>query len=237
MTNTIQLKEVKINENTLIELIKVKAGSFMMGGKEYDDEQPVHEVKIAYDFWIGKYPVTQAQYEAVMKKNPAYFIGKDRPVERISWDDTQIFIKELNKQTGENFRLPSEAEWEYAARGGGEYYKDNFKYSGSNNIDEVAWYGENSHKETKPVGLKLPNQLGIYDMSGNVWEWCEDDWHGNYENAPKDGSAWKDNPRSDRRVLRGGAWSYGSLYCRVADRTDDPPFNRNFSIGCRHVLF
>ncbi|MEZ4883192.1 MAG: formylglycine-generating enzyme family protein [Chitinophagales bacterium] len=233
-SNTITLQHPTNGKIFNFEMIQVEGGSFKMGGTKYSFEKPIHEVHIP-TFHIGKYPVTQALYEFVMGENPSYFEGTERPVEQVSWDDAKVFIEKLNKDYGNmGFRLLSEAEWEYAARGGKEGIKDNFEYSGSNEIEEVAWYRKNSHQETKPVGWKEPNQLGIYDMSGNVWEWCEDDWHSNYEDAPKDGSAWIDEPRASMRVYRGGSWSYnftGTL--RVAYRFNFAPVNRDYYLGFR----
>jgi formylglycine-generating enzyme required for sulfatase activity len=218
--------------------------AFKMGGKE-DHELPVHPVNIA-PFYMGKYPITQQLWEYIMGENPAHFKGKRRPVDSVSWDDIrqnngfldrlnghEAIQKWLNTQNLVNyrFRLPSESEWEYAARGGEQH-----EYAGSNDIDRVAWYRENSHNETKPVALKAPNQFGLYDMSGNVWEWCEDDWHENYKKAPDDGRAWVDAKRNDRRVLRGGSfWDY-AVSCRVADRSLSSTDNRSSFIGCRLAL-
>jgi sulfatase modifying factor 1 len=145
------------------------------------------------DFMIGKYPVTQKQWQRVMGENPSYFNGDNHPVEQVSWDDVQVFIQKLNKMTGKQFRLPSEAEWEYAARGGAK--SKNYLYSGSNNLDEVGWYFGNSGSKTHPVGQKKANELGLYDMSGNVWEWCSDDWY-------------------DYRVIRGGCQKSAAWNCR-----------------------
>ncbi len=138
--------------------------------------------------------------------------------------------------------MPTEAEWEYAARGGTRNAtqtgaSSQTKYAGSDKLKEVGWYDANSHGETKRVGLKEPNELGLYDMSGNVWEWCEDDWHDNYKGAPADGSAWIDAPeRGSNRVMRGGSWNFDAQYCRVASRTSYPPGNRWYTIGFRLAL-
>jgi sulfatase modifying factor 1 len=222
----------------------IKGGSFMMGSNEYGDEKPIHEVHIK-DFYIGKYLVTQALWEKVMGNNPSHFKGKNRPVEQVSWNDIKNeFLPRLNKMTNfeGKFRLPTEAEWEYAAHGNvGTRHalsslttNKNTKYAGSNNLEEVGWYNENSHYETNPVGLKNPNDFGLYDMSGNVWEWCEDQRHDNYKNAPLDGSAWIDAAdKSDHRVLRGGSYFYDSAYCRSAIRSNYRPALRYYDIGFR----
>jgi formylglycine-generating enzyme required for sulfatase activity len=164
------------------------------------------------------------------------------PVERVSWNDIQDFLKKLNGLTGKRYRLPTEAEWEYAARGGNQ--SRDFLYSGSNNIDEAAWYDSNAksgntygeQKTTRPVGGKKANELGLYDMSGNVWEWCEDDWHGNYQGAPTDGRAWVDSPRGSYRVGRGGSGTDRAGYCRAANRTYNAPAGRGTFVGFRLAL-
>ncbi|MCC5944522.1 MAG: SUMF1/EgtB/PvdO family nonheme iron enzyme [Bernardetiaceae bacterium] len=226
-------------------MIYVEGGSFMMGydpdrDGEYgnNDEKPLHQVTLE-PFYVAETQVTQALWEAVMGENPSYFNGAKRPVEQVSWDDCQAFIQKLEELTGRKFRLPSEAQWEYAARGG--LKSKGYQYAGSDDIDEVAWYNVNAYdvgKEsadygTHPVGQKQANELGIYDMSGNVWEWCEDDWHDSYEDAPTDGSAWVDNPRAKYRLLRGGSWIYNPDYCRVAYRFHYYPDSRINYFGCR----
>jgi formylglycine-generating enzyme required for sulfatase activity len=209
-------------------LVKIPAGSFMMGSNEYDREKPIHRVQVP-GFWLAEYPCTQALYQALTGQNPSHFKGKNRPVEQVSWDDAQRFIGQLNgreevQAQRVSFRLPAEAEWEYAARAGRD-----FKYAGGDDLHQVGWYGDNSHRETKPVGLKMPNARGLYDMSGNVYEWCEDDWRGNYKDAPADGRAWVDVPRSDLRVLRGGDWDYIATSCRAAGRLrSDVQFQFNY---------
>lgn len=214
-----------------IELIKVEGGTFWMGSETvYKEGRPVHKVTLL-GFQIGKYPITQAQWAAVMGSNPSFFKGDDLPVENVSWEDCQVFLKKLNALTGEVYRLPTEAEWEFAARGGN--YSKGYKYAGSDDLDEVGWFGVNSSGQTQPVGQKKPNELGIYDMSGNVKEWCEDDSHDDYEGAPVDGSAWVDNPRSAYRVIRGGSWNYNQAVCRAANRDGDYPIFRNYGIGFR----
>jgi formylglycine-generating enzyme required for sulfatase activity len=232
----------------------------MMGSEESNDEKPIHKVTLN-SFHIGKYPVTQKQWVEIMGNNPSHFKGNDNhPVEVVSWNDTQEFIKKLNQKTGQNYRLPSEAEWEYAARGGQQ--SKGYKYAGSNDIEEVAWYYENSgekkqveyiekkylglsktkktkieitNRQTHPVGQKKPNELGIYDMSGNIWEWCEDTWHDNYKNAPNNNSAWVDEKYANR-VLRCGSWRNYSEYCRTALRGYNSPTYRSNYNGFRLVL-
>ncbi len=211
----VRAKPVNTTINDLsIEMVFVKGGTFTMGSNDgEDDEKPTHQVTLS-DFYIGKYEVTQKQWQAVMGSNPSYFKDCDNcPVEQVSWNDVQNFIKELNQKTGKNYRLPTEAEWEYAARGG--VSTSSTTYSGSNNIDEVAWYTSNSGSKTHPVGQKKSNELGIYDMSGNVWEWCKD-WYGYYS------SGSQANPQGassgSYRVFRGGSWSLNYDDCRVANR-------------------
>ena len=216
-----------------IEMVYVKGGTFTMGATAEqgsdanDDEKPTHSVTVS-DFYIGKYEVTQAQWRAVMGSNPSKFTGDNNPVEQVSWKDIQRFIKNLNAKTGKKFRLPTEAEWEYAARGGNQ--SKGYKYSGSNNISEVDWYKNNSNINTHPVGQKRPNELGIYDMTGNVLEWCQD-WKGDYS------SSSQTNPtgpsRGSIRVLRGGSWLHPAGYCRVTNRGGDNPANRRTFVGFR----
>ncbi|MEM7656339.1 MAG: formylglycine-generating enzyme family protein [Bacteroidota bacterium] len=217
-----------------IPMVRILAGSFMMGSKDeeaYEDEQPVHRVEVS-SFSLGQYPVTQALWQAVMGENPSGFEGAERSVETVSWDDCQRFLKELNAQTDGNYRLPTEAEWEYAARGGA--ISEGYRYAGSDELEEVGWYIRNSGEETHPVGQLLPNELGLYDLSGNVYEWCEDDWHDTYDGAPLDGSAWVDQPqRASLRVLRGGNWIFTARYCRVSNRYLYSPGYRYGIIGLR----
>jgi formylglycine-generating enzyme required for sulfatase activity len=220
------------------EMVFVKGGTFRMGATSeqgynvYNDEKPAHSVTLS-DYYIGKYEVTQAQWEAVMGNNPSNFKrDPNRPVEQVSWNDVQEFITKLNQLTGKTYRLPTEAEWEYAARGGSS--SRGYKYSGSNTLSDVAWYDDNSNDETHPVGTKNPNELGIYDMSGNVYEWCSD-WYGAYSSnsqtnpqGPSEGS---------RRVGRGGGWCYIAKICRVSNRDAGLADIRSYFLGFRLVLF
>ena len=216
------------------EMILVQGGSFRIGSRERELEKGnSHPLINISSFYIGKYPVTQGLWKRVMpeKKNPSHFQGSDRPVENVSWYDAQDFIRSLNALTNQNYRLLSESEWEYAARGGQK--SEGYLYAGGNKLKDVGWYNDNSYGETKPVGLKYPNELGLFDMSGNVWEWVEDQWHGNYDGAPKDGSAWVDHEEGARRVIRGGSWGNSPRLCRVTVRNDSAPTGRDGDLGFR----
>lgn len=223
--------------NVSFDMIRVEAGSFTMGctseqgGDCYNDESPYHRVTISQDYYIGKFEVTQELWEAVMGTNPSNWKAFDRPVENVSWNDAQEFCAELNRMTGRRFRLPTEAEWEYAARGGKK--STNAKYSGSSSVANVAWYNDNSGSQTHPVGKLRPNELGIYDMSGNVWEWCQD-WYGNYSSASQTDPLGASSDSS--RVLRGGSWVNIAGSCRVSLRYFDGPANRFSNYGFRLVL-
>ena len=217
-------------------MVRVEGGTFTMGATseqrndQNSDELPTHHVTLS-TYYIGETEVTQELWQAVMGSNPSYFSGYGLPVEQVSWNDCQKFITRLNSLTGNQFRLPTEAEWEFAARGGNKSL--GYKYAGSNNIDDVAWYGENSNKKTHKVAQKSPNELGVYDMSGNVWELCQD-WYGKYSSgSQKDptGSA-----SGSDRVTRGGGWQDGMRHSRVSSRGIDKPDNRNNSLGLRLAL-
>ncbi|AEE52751.1 formylglycine-generating enzyme family protein [Haliscomenobacter hydrossis] len=220
-------------------MLPVEGGTFMMGGTDEDAltiEKPVHKVSLS-NFWMGEFLVTQALWQAMLGDNPSYFPGLDRPVEQVSWNDiTNRFLPALNEKTGKNYRLSSEAEWEYAARGG--IHHSPYLYAGSTRLRDVAWYRENSHDETKQVGLKQPNALGLFDLSGNVYEWCADHKHDNYEGAPNDGSAWIEMGDEGRsRVLRGGSWSISHpRSCRVSYRSNGDPGDAGTFVGFRLVL-
>ena len=215
------------------DMIMVEGGTFTMGATSeqgndaYDDENPAHKVTLS-DYYIGETEVTQALWQAVMGSNPSYFKGNSNPVELVSWNDCQEFIRKLNSLTGRTFRLPTEAEWEFAARGGNE--SKGYKYSGSNSIDNVAWY---TSSKTHAVKTKSPNELGIYDMSGNVYEWCQD-WYGSYSSNAQTNPKGPSN--GSDRVLRGGSWDYNARHCRVSDRNHCSPRYSCSNYGLRLVL-
>ena len=216
-------------------MIRVEGSTFMMGSPDsdsdaYDVEKPQHRVTLS-DYYIGEIPVTQALWQAVMGGNPSYSQGVNNPVECVSWNDCQEFLKKLNQQTGMTFSLPTEVQWEYAARGGNK--SKGYKYAGSNSVKDVAWYTDNSGGMTHPVKGKRANELGLYDMSGNVWEWCQD-WLGSYSSTPQT------NPigpaTGSGRVLRGGDWSDSARDCRVAKRYFNSPGSRGNGAGFRLSL-
>ena len=223
-------------------MIAVEGGTFQMGSSDSDadsNESPVHSVTLS-SFCIGETEVTQALWYAVMGQKPTsdgyqwsstYGLGDNRPAYYVSWNDCQEFITKLNQLTGKQFRLPTEAEWEFAARGGNK--SNGYKYAGSNTIEDVAWYWNNSSGTTHDVATKQANELGIYDMSGNVWEWCSD-WSGSYS------STAQTNPTGattgSGRVGRGGSWYYSAWDCRVSRRFSNSPTYRFYSIGLRLAL-
>ena len=211
---------------TCPEMVVIPAGSFKMGGKGHPYEKPVHEVKIGYSFAVGKYEVTQAEWEAVMGNNPSKFKGARRPVEKVSWNDAKSFIKKLSEQTGKEYRLLSESEWEYMARAG-----STTRYPWGDEVDSSKANYE-SEDGTVPVGSYSANAFGVHNTSGNVSEWVEDCWHKTYKDAPTNGSAWLSASEGDceRRVLRGGSWYYYPRFLRSAYR------DRNF-VTSRFVNF
>lgn len=209
-----------------IEMVRIEAGSFTMGSTNGDsDEKPSHQVTISRPFYIGEYEVTQAEWRAVMGSNPSNFKGDNLPVEQVSWEDCQEFIRRLNAKTGGGWRLPTEAEWEYVCRAG-----TSGDYAGT--LDQMAWHGENSGSTTHPVGQKQPNRWGVYDMHGNVLEWCQD-WYGDryYGASPTTDPV---GPSSGSyRVFRGGSWTSTAALCRSAFRSWDEPSYRNIYLGLR----
>ena len=227
---------IPVKNGISIDMVRVEAGTFTMGAtpemeNPFDWEKPTHQVTLTNDYYIGKYEVTQALWQAVMGYNPSSFKGGNLPVEQVSWDDCQEFISKLNSITGKTFRLPTEAEWEYAARGGKK--SRGYQYSGSNNISDVAWYDNNSGSKPHTVGTKQPNELGIYDMSGNVWEWCQDRY-GKYSSSSQIDPT-RDNSGSGR-MRRGGSWSFLARFCRSSYRGHNAPNYRDYILGFRLVL-
>ena len=220
--------------NIGMEFVLIPAGEFMMGSKNGDDdEKPVHRVRISKAFYLGKYEVTQAQWQAVMGDNPSRFKGDTLPVEQVSWEDVQEFIRRLNtKEGGSKYRLPTEAEWEYAARAG-----TTTAYSFGDNprqLGEYAWFSENSGNTTHPIGQKKSNKWGLYDMHGNVWEWVQD-WYSNdaYKSSPSTAVDPKGPPAGSYRVYRGGGWINGAVVCRSALRLYDVVGPRHVPLGLR----
>ena len=221
---------------TSFDMVAVKGGTFSMGSNESSDEKPIHQVSVS-NFYIGKYEVTQKLWKEIMGTNPSSFKGDNLPVEKVSWNDIQEFLVKLNRKTGKTYRLPTEAEWEYAA-GASASLSNRYKYAGTNSessLGTYAWYYSNSGSKTHNVGTKRANALGIYDMSGNVWEWCQDKWHDDYTGAPTNGKAWTSGSSSNR-VNRGGSWYGITSYCRVAYRYGNGPSYRNNNLGFRLVL-
>ena len=232
-----QERSVELINGTSITMVWIPSGEFEMGSPDNEpdrnhDEGPLRRVVIQNGFWMSKYEVTQEQWETVMGSNPAesYGVGSNFPVYYVSWDDAQRFLQRLS----ENFRLPTEAEWEYAARAGSDtrfYWSDDIDYS---QLSNYAVCG--AADSVSEVGTKRPNRWGLYDMSGNLWEWVEDDYFGSYSEGPTDGSAWIGQPRGQYRVVRGGSWRYNMRYCRSAFRSRDNPDNRYYTTGFRIVL-
>ncbi len=216
------------------EMVFVQGGTFQMGSNDgYNDEKPVHSVTVT-DFYLGRYEVTQKQWQKVMGNNPSYFKNCDTcPVESVSWSDVQVFLQRLNQKTGKSYRLPTEAEWEYAAKGGSK--SEGFKYSGSNIIGDVAWYNDNAGNQSHRVGKLGANEVKLFDMSGNVSEWCSDFYLKIYY-----GSSPTDNPKGpvsgSLRVTRGGNWYGGAWNCRSSNRGVSSPGNRNNALGFRIAL-
>ena len=227
-------------DQVLLDIIAIPGGKFLMGspdGEGYDDEKPQHEVTIQ-PFYIGKYPITQAQWEKVaslpkvnidLNSKPSYFKGENLPVEQVSWLDAQEFCARLTKSTGKLYRLPSESEWEYACRA-----KTTTQYHFGDNITDDLVNHDRKYRKTTEVGKFSPNAFGLYDMHGNVWEWCQDNWYDNYINTPIDGSAWT-RQSSETKMLRGGSWYSYPDYCRSAFRYYDNFVSFNNFVGFRVV--
>ena len=223
-------------ERNALDMVFVKGGTFTMGctDEQVGDcgqyEHPVHKVTLD-DFYIAKYEMTQKLWSEVMGSNPSFLKGDNLPIDMVNWDNVQVFIEKLNAKTGKGYRLPTEAEWEYAARGGS--MSGGYKYAGGDNIGAVAWYKENSTGKTNWVGIKQPNELGIYDMSGNVWEWVSD-WYENYMPVVQT------NPtgpfRGAYKVARGGSWGNAAGGCRVTYRSAEHQTKQNTTLGFRLAM-
>ncbi len=220
-----------------LEFLRIPAGEFIMGSAcGLPLEEPVHPIAFRRPFFITKYLVTQDSWQTVTGSNPSRFTGDPRlPVDGITWEEASRFCRRLSETTGKTIRLPTEAEWEYACRGG---TGTEFFFGGTEaNVGEYAWYDLNSGERTRPVGLKKPNPWGLFDIVGNLWEWCEDDWHSDYQGAPSDGSAWCANEdRRPTRCLRGGAWDMDAFRCRSAYRSYDWKELGTSRFGVRVVL-
>lgn len=216
-----------LNDPAEMEMVFVEGGSFMMGdlSAEADpDEQPLREVRVE-DFYISKYEVTQRQWNLLMRrKNPSSFVEEDHPVEGVHWFGVQLFIQRLNERTGHNYRLPTEAEWEYAARGGA--LAAHHRFSGEQPLNEVGWWRGNADQTSHPVGSLRPNALGIYDMTGNVHEWCSDYYLGEGEVA---------DSITSERAFRGGSWLSDERHCRISNRNHTSPETTNYTLGFRLV--
>jgi formylglycine-generating enzyme required for sulfatase activity len=228
----------------------IPPGRFLMGSPEdevgrSESEGPQHEVTIGAGFWLFATPVTQALYELITGENPSRDKGAARPVEKVSWHEAEAFMQRLNKHVDHLYlEMPSEAQWEYACRAGtttATYAGDlsNPNTDGASLLKRIAWFRGNSNLQTQAVGMKVPNRWGLYDMLGNVLEWCADNWHGSYDEAPKDGSPWIDADGADGvgRVVRGGSWEGQTRHCRAAYRISYRPVERDGILGFRPAQF
>lgn len=233
--------ESKTYTNSIgMEFVLIQPGEFLMGSHEFEngatDEKPRHEVKITKPFYMGKYEVTQEQWLAVMGENSSHFQDPEKPVENISWEDAQDFINKLNRKEGVNkYRLPTEAEWEYAARAGSETAYCFGEDQDGVLLPQYAWYGENSNGETQSVGKLKPNAWGLYDMHGNVYEWCQD-WYGKKQYSDHSATDPSGPSSGDARVLRGGCWDCTAGLCRSAARNLNTPDYQYKNRGFRLAL-
>lgn len=235
-----------LDNDVVLEMVEIPAGSFLMGSKEdgqdHEVERPQHQVNVA-GFYMGKFEITQAQWKAVMDGDPSYFKGETFPVENVSWEDAKEFCKRLSKKTGKQYRLPSEAEWEYACRAGtntpfafGETIRTEIVNSDGKYPYANAPTSEGRKRTVEVGSLGVANRFGLYDMHGNVWEWCEDVWHDSYQDAPNDGSPWLIGGDSTYRVLRGGSWTNFSAFLYTASRGIGSPTTGDKITGFRVVV-
>jgi formylglycine-generating enzyme required for sulfatase activity/uncharacterized caspase-like protein len=229
-----------LGNGVTLDMVAIPGGTFQVGFNEEESEQPIHTVTVA-PFYMGKYPVTQVQYAEIMDHNPSRFIGAEYPVEKVSWHDAVEFCRRLTDELGQPYRLPSEAEWEYACRAGTKtpFYFGETLTTDLANYDGNKVYADEPKgrycNQTNEVGIFLPNAFGLYDMHGNVWEWCADHWHQNYQDAPIDGSAWLSKNENNNRLIRGGSWSINPGRCRSDYRSEATPSYRISFIGFRIV--
>ncbi len=232
------LLEIGESSEIKIPFVPISSGGFQMGSVNelpFALETPIHQVSISYSFFVSQFLITQEQYEFVMGQNPSNFRHETNlPVENVSWFDAKNFCRKLSQVSGKNVRLLTETEWEYVCRAGSSteyFFGDDDK-----SLAEYAWFESNSHGKTHPVGLKKPNDWGIYDIIGNVWEWCEDVWKGDYNEFPGDGSAnLKNIEKQHRRSTRGGSWAMNAFRCRSSYRSFDWNDNATEKLGFRIV--
>ena len=243
LKSALPMKEIPLEGADAIQLVEVEPGEFMMGEGNAADDELRHLVKLSDKFWMGRHEITQKQWKAVMGDNPSNFKNDDNPVERISWNEAMKFCEKLNKMAadaipeGYQISLPTEAQWEYAARGGKKtkYYP----YSGSDIIDDIAWHSENSNARTQPVGMKFPNELNLYDMTGNVWEWCLDacTWENKViTDTYRDGVVDPVSMQGDLHIIRGGGWLSSPKNCRISNRLCCDTNFKIYNLGLRIVL-
>ena len=243
LKSALPMLEIPLDGADAIQLVEVEPGEFMMGEDNVSSDELRHLVKLSHKFWIGRYEITQKQWKAIMGDNPSNFKNDDNPVERISWDDAMKFCEKLNEMAadaipkGYQVSLPTEAQWEFAARGGKKtkYYP----YSGSDIIDDIAWHSENSNARAQPVGMKFPNELNLYDMTGNVWEWCLDacEWENKVKtDTYRDGVVDPVSTKGALHIIRGGGWLSSPKNCRISNRLCCDTNFKIYNLGLRIVL-
>lgn len=234
--NNHQSFEDIIINNVTFRMVLMKAGEFQMGASNNDlspfgDEKPIHKVSISSDYYIGETPVTQELWASIMNNNPSHFVAEHNPVETVSWNDCQVFIRRLNSLSGKHFKLPTEAEWEYAARCC--HMSSSPTSCIAEDLGNIAWYEDNSFGTPHSVASKKPNKSGIYDMLGNVWEWCSD-WYDSYQSYAQIDPTGP--VRGLFRVFRGGSWAKSAVHCRITSRSGWGEDNKDNNIGLRLVM-